>query len=319
MNKPPVSLIVPIYNSENHLLNLFQTLSEINYSNLEILFIDNNSIDNSEHIIKNFIKKNISNHKFKILSEPRQGAGLARNKGINEANGDYIAFLDSDDWMAPDKICKSIDIFENNTGVDFVFSRGYREYESGEKLFHPTDGIQLKTNTPPSLGYVWLKSYFHLQHIGSIIIKKTCAMQVNCFPDIRIGEDWIFQVKIGLNFSGYFINECQTIYFRHSDSTMSNTSSIQRAKYEVELRLLMYSDNSIIMVEGTKKILEKDLTLLFIKMCLNNEHNDLKIRINQSIKIPFLIKNRLSIFFTKQFKSIFKNPFFWFWKYSYRD
>jgi hypothetical protein len=100
---------------------------------------------------------------------------------------------------------------------------------------------------------------------------------------------------------------------------MSNTSSIQRAKYEVELRLLMYSDNSIIKVEGTKKILEKDLTLLFIKMCLNSEHNDLKIRINQSIKIPFLIKNRLSIFFTKQFKSIFKNPFFWFWKYSYRD
>lgn len=93
-----ISVIIPVYNCENHLFSCLNSVLKQSYSNLEIICIDDCSTDNSLEILNYFAKED---SRVKILKNVKnKGLGYTRNKGIKHANGDYIFFLDSDDWIS---------------------------------------------------------------------------------------------------------------------------------------------------------------------------------------------------------------------------
>lgn len=89
-----VSIVMPIYNAENYLKDSLDSLISQKYKNLEIICVDDGSTDNSLRILENY--KRIDD-RIKILKQKNQFAGVARNNGLDHANGKYIMFLDSDD------------------------------------------------------------------------------------------------------------------------------------------------------------------------------------------------------------------------------
>src|SRR5699024_1141358 len=91
-----VSIIVPIYNSENYLKYCLETIVNQTYNNLEILLINDGSLDNSLDICKEFEQKD---NRIKLFNIPNSGVSVARNIGIDNATGEFITFVDSDDWM----------------------------------------------------------------------------------------------------------------------------------------------------------------------------------------------------------------------------
>src|SRR5580698_4662849 len=95
---PLVSIIIPSYNSENHLAETIKSALSQTWVNKEIIIIDDGSTDSSVQIAKGF-ESNV-----KVLVQKNKGASAARNAGLKEAKGDYIQFLDSDDLLSPDKI-----------------------------------------------------------------------------------------------------------------------------------------------------------------------------------------------------------------------
>ena len=100
---PKVSVIVPIYNKEEYLKECLDSLIHQSLKEIEIICIDDGSTDDSLTILTNYSRKD---SRIKIFSQENSGPGSARNKGINEANGEYIAFIDADDWIELDSLEK---------------------------------------------------------------------------------------------------------------------------------------------------------------------------------------------------------------------
>lgn len=94
-----ISIIVPVYNTAKYLDKCIQTLINQTLENIEIIFIDDGSEDNSVEILKNYAKKD---KRIRILKQNHKRQGAARNYGLSIAQGEYIGFVDSDDWVKLD-------------------------------------------------------------------------------------------------------------------------------------------------------------------------------------------------------------------------
>ena len=97
--KPKISIIVPIYNTEKYLDKSIQSLINQTFKDIEIILVNDGSTDNSRNICEYF---KIKDKRIKVINKENGGPGSARNKGIEIANGEYIAFMDSDDYVEVD-------------------------------------------------------------------------------------------------------------------------------------------------------------------------------------------------------------------------
>lgn len=100
---PKISVIMPVYNVENYLEQCLESVVNQTLSDIEIILVDDGSTDSSLNICKEYAQKD---NRIKILGQKNQGAGAARNKGLETAAGDYLSILDSDDYFEPDMLEK---------------------------------------------------------------------------------------------------------------------------------------------------------------------------------------------------------------------
>lgn len=94
-----ISVIIPISNAEPYIGFCMDSILRQTYTDLEILLVDDNSTDNSAEICKNYCTRD--NRCRLIMHEKNKGAAVARNTGICAATGDYVSFIDADDWIHP--------------------------------------------------------------------------------------------------------------------------------------------------------------------------------------------------------------------------
>lgn len=99
--KPLVSVIVPIYNVEKYLSKCIESIINQTLSNIEIILINDGSTDSSGVIADNYAK---NDSRIKVIHKKNGGQGSARNIGIELASGEYIGFVDSDDWIDLDSM-----------------------------------------------------------------------------------------------------------------------------------------------------------------------------------------------------------------------
>ena len=95
-NKEVVSIVIPIYNVEAYLKQCLETIVNQTYPNLEIILVNDGSPDKSEEICKEFFKRD---SRIRYVRQVNGGLSAARNTGIDLATGDYITFVDPDDWV----------------------------------------------------------------------------------------------------------------------------------------------------------------------------------------------------------------------------
>src|SRR5690554_2314431 len=113
-----VSVIVPVYNRAHLVKETIDSILSQTYKPVEIILINDGSTDNSLSVLKNYERK--FPEQVRIIDQENQGQIVARNNGIGIAQGEYIAFLDSDDVWIDDKLERQIPLFE--TGVGLVYS-----------------------------------------------------------------------------------------------------------------------------------------------------------------------------------------------------
>ena len=94
-----LSIIIPVYNVEQYLENCLNSILNGNLKNIELICINDGSTDNSLNILNNYAEKY---NNIKVISQQNQGQGVARNLGIEIAQGEYIGFVDPDDWVEPE-------------------------------------------------------------------------------------------------------------------------------------------------------------------------------------------------------------------------
>ena len=106
-----VSIIVPVYNREKSIVECYNSLIKQKYKNIEIVFVDDGSTDDSLKILKGFDDKRVV-----VLSQENRGPSEARRYGFNQSHGEYICFVDSDDGIAPDYISRLVETIEKDGG-----------------------------------------------------------------------------------------------------------------------------------------------------------------------------------------------------------
>lgn len=138
-DKPKISIIVPVYSVEAYLPQCLDSLMNQTYGNLEIICVNDGSPDGSEQILREYAARDA---RMYIIEQENQGASVARNHGLSVARGDYIMFVDGDDWIDLDTCQRAVEIAEKY-GADVVFWSYVREYghESREKYMPLDDEI----------------------------------------------------------------------------------------------------------------------------------------------------------------------------------
>ena len=96
-----VTVIIPAYNVENHIEKCIKSVIVQSYTDLEILVVDDGSLDQTPEILKQF---SLLDERIKVVTQDNKGVAAARNTGLREATGNYIAFVDSDDYVLPNYI-----------------------------------------------------------------------------------------------------------------------------------------------------------------------------------------------------------------------
>lgn len=224
MTEGLVSVITPVYNVEKFIEKTIKSVLAQTYKKVEILLIDDCSTDNSAMIMKKISESNSKIKYFKL--EKNSGAAVARNKGIEMAAGQYIAFLDSDDLWKPDKLEKELQLLKR-TGGDFAFTAIEMIDESGalvkgkRKIKDKVDYNFLLTNTMIATSSVLLD------------ISKIGKFQM---PLIRSGQDyatWLMLLRDGR--IAYGIDEALTQYRRTEGSLSSKKTKNWKKVWNIQV------------------------------------------------------------------------------------
>lgn len=207
-----VSIITPSYNSSQYIRRTIDSIRSQTYQNWELIIIDDCSTDSSREVIQYYVDQD---SRIKLIClEENSGAAVARNTGIEHAQGQFIAFLDSDDYWHPEKLEKQLKYFEQYD-VDVVFSEYYRFNSSGiiGKVSVPQQEINfndlLKGNCIGNLTGIYnFKKHFEIRQ------RKVGA------------EDYLFWLEIfsKQNVKGIGVPE-PLAYYRVADKTKSLSSN----------------------------------------------------------------------------------------------
>ena len=126
LEKEKISIIIPAYNVEKFIAKCLDSVITQNYKNLDIIVVDDGSKDKTGSIIDDYATKD---DRICVVHQPNGGLPNARNTGIKYAKGDYVMFLDSDDWIEP-TCCEIVADEIQREKADLVFFEYYKEYKN---------------------------------------------------------------------------------------------------------------------------------------------------------------------------------------------
>lgn len=217
-----VSIITPVYNSEKFIKDTISSVLNQTYTNWEMILVDDCSVDNSEQIINEYVKKD---SRFKYIKlEQNSGAAIARNRAIKEANGRFLAFLDSDDIWESEKLDLQIKfMLENNVGFTFT------SYKIIDENGNPTEKI---VNVPNTINYEELLKNTIIGCL-TVVIDKDIVGDIQ-MPNLRARQDfvtWLSILKKG--YTAYGINIPLAKYRVVSNSISSNKFKMIRRNWNV--------------------------------------------------------------------------------------
>lgn len=220
MQKKKISVIIPAYNAQKYILSCLHSLEVQTHSNFEIILINDGSCDSTNDVIQEYLKSASLNILY--ISQGNHGQAYCRNRGIDAATGEYIAFIDSDDCIEPDYLEQLYQTAEKYHAD--VVNCGYRTVKEDGTTLTEVSVSPFETITDygrTGIFVVWAK-LFRTSFLKKHNIK---------FPENKLYEDVPFSLAAkyhagcvkSISYIGYS-------YIQHSNSTMTS-STIQTAKF----------------------------------------------------------------------------------------
>ena len=131
MGNALISIIIPVYNAAGYLERSLGSVRAQTYTNLEIITVDDGSKDDSLKMLNSFA---MSDSRIKVISKENGGSSSARNAGLREATGEYIGFIDADDYIEPDMYENLAKVLDEDPNADVSQIQSCEEDENGEKI-----------------------------------------------------------------------------------------------------------------------------------------------------------------------------------------
>lgn len=224
-----VSVIIPVYNREKTINKAIHSVLEQDYKNIEIIIVDDCSIDNTVSVVQNAFSED--ERVILIKLNKNSGACIARNRGIEVSKGDYIAFLDSDDTFYANKISLQIEALRNSK-KDLCASDYDRISADGTKcriMVSQYDGVEL------------YKDLLFCNYIttGTLIGKRKCFSDINFDASLPRYQDWDLVLRLSQKYSFCLLNIPTLLQEEQSNSITTSTSH----KKTLDALKIIYSKN----------------------------------------------------------------------------
>ena len=223
--EPMISVIIPCYNQGQYINQAVQSVLDQTYQNFEIIIIDDGSTENyTRNIIDNYSKP-----KTRIYKTKNKGASSARNYGFKKANGEFIQFLDADDFLDPQKFEIQMQIFRKDKTIDIVYSN-YKYYLEKEKIFfehkryNPEMDLKVSQNTYEDFLFEWQRTLSIPIH-SPIFKRKLWGNGLPFIEGFGVGEDWIMWTNLAKNGARMCFLDKELLFYRLHQKSMTHNKS----------------------------------------------------------------------------------------------
>lgn len=251
-----ISVIIPIYNAEKYLKRCIYSILRNTYSNIEVLCINDGSTDDSEEILQEIAK---GDSRLKVFIQPNSGVAVARNHGLDKATGDFIAFIDADDWIHKNyfeyllKACRdggsSIAVCQYRGAGDELLTD---EHQENDYKFN-------KISVKESFENSFIKTF-----VWGRLIDRRIIGNIRFEKEMRFGEDTTFMLRLLCENPDISIGRLENVlyYYYHKEEFTGRFSEATSylpmidtyCKYMNSLEL-QYNVKLILIEETIKKLL----------------------------------------------------------------
>ncbi len=226
-NNVNVSIIVPTYNRAYIIERALQSILNQTYADFETIVVDDASTDNTCEIVQSIKDDRIRY----IRHERNRGAAAARNTGITAGEGEYVAFLDSDDEWLPEKLEEQMAVFKNISSKVGVVYTGMLRIEGNNRTYIPPAYVR------PTQGNIYYSIVLNpiLVHTPTVLIRRDCLTKVGLFDEnFQASEDTDLWIRVAKHYNFIFIDKPLVINYVMPDSLARKPGS-----YLIALQMIL--------------------------------------------------------------------------------
>ena len=219
--KDLISVIVPVYNPGKYFEKCVNSILTQTYNNIELILVDDGSTDGSSLLCDKFAEKD---SRIKVIHKENGGAASARNAGLDVATGDYIAFIDADDYIDSDMYESMYDdIIQND--ADAARCGIVREYENGRTEEWGTNNHKLRVVEREQVMKDVAEAYGIVPvHLGNKLFKTECVNSIRMDVRFKFAEDTLFNFMVAGNISKMVYHDLDKYHYVVNSSSITNKS-----------------------------------------------------------------------------------------------
>ena len=228
------SVIIPLYNKAPYVRKALESVCAQTYRDYELIVINDGSTDNSAIVADEYLKAT-DGIDYQIINQPNAGVSAARNNGVAQSHGDYLAFLDADDWWEPTYLERMAQLINDYPDAG-LYACNYIYYKPGK--------THVALNIPT--GYInYPKTYYESDAMPvctcATIIPRQVYDEMGGFPlGIKLGEDFLLWSKIALRYPVAFLKEPLAWYNNDVPATLRATRNLHAPEHHMLFRMDAY-------------------------------------------------------------------------------
>lgn len=246
-----ISVIIPVYNNKEYLKQCLTSARDQTYRNLEIICVDDGSTDGAQDIVDEYAS---CDDRFIVIHQDNQGESHARNVGLDMATGDYIAFVDCDDWIEPDMyeiLLSAIEKTSAQMSVAGWFKDNATNSEPIRNIKPVKEGIFHRDEL---MRYIYIRDvYKAFAYMWDKLYKRELLERPNGTPirfdeSLPIGGDVLFLAEVALNTKNAVYTDKCLYHYRQQEVSGCHTTNLEKLRSWIrsyEMVIDLYENNQI--------------------------------------------------------------------------
>lgn len=260
------SVVVPLFNKAPYVVKTLKSVFDQTYRDFELIVIDDGSTDDSLSVVHSVMNNCVV--PYKLVHQENAGVSTARNKGVALSHGEYICFLDADDWWAPSFLEKMDELISDYPDAG-IYGTNYYYIKNGRQRICVT----------ASTGYI---NYCQVYSAGLVMPLTSITVAINSIvfnefggfkPNLKLGEDFDLWIRIALRYKVAFLNEPLAFYNQDSCPEWRGTKQFVEPQYHMLWNLDYLSDEERINPDY-KKLIDGLRTYSLLPYYLSRQYHD---------------------------------------------